>query len=196
MLKTISKYCATIVLIVALFAGLCAMGNAPVRASAAPDAAEETEESKDPEELQKLVDAFLAQLKAKYGEDYETYYNAIIAEWGSVQNYLLSIVDGKDDPAANGWRAFVGWLGENAPVWGAALAVALVIIVILCGRAVVNKVMKWMNARKKDVYSGMNAISEAQIAQGKALLKLLGESPMTEEERAEIERTNARLKGE
>lgn len=164
------------------------------------DGTEEGEPSDESEPadnaFQAVIDGFLARLKAKYGDDYETYYNAIIAEWGSVEEYLLSLVEDETDVAATGWKNFVSWLGENAPIWASALAIGLVIVLILCGRGVVNKLWDWLNSKKKTAVAAVNALYVAQIAQGKALMKLLGENPRNEEERAAIEAAIKKLEEE
>ena len=120
------------------------MGNAPASAEevAEPPVTDETTDETETVEdgLKALVDGFLAQLKAKYGDDYETYYNAIITQWGSVEEYLLSLVtEDTPDAVANGWTAFVKWLGEYSPVWGSIFAVFAVIIVVLLVKNSLNK---------------------------------------------------------
>lgn len=158
----------------------------------------ETDETTDETEtggdgLKTLVDGFLAQLKAKYGDDYETYYNAIISDWGSIEEYLLSLVnEDAPDKAAQGWTAFVKWLGEYSPVWASIFAVALVILVIVCGKKALNKVVGFAtgaNGKFKTLFAEINKIDAAQAAQNSALLKLLGENDRFKEERDALEKT-------
>lgn len=173
------------------------MGNARV-VTYADEGVQETpvadelpaEEEEDGKGLKSLVDAFLTRLKAKYGDDYEIYYNAIIAEWGSVEEYLLSLAGDSPDAAASGWTSFVNWLGEYAPIWGSILAVAALIIVIVCGKKALNKVTGWATGtggKFKVVFRSINKMYTADIAQMKALVKLLGENPRFEEEKKALE---------
>ncbi len=140
--------------------------------------------------LKSLVDAFLTQLKAKYGDDYETYYNAILEKWGSVEEYLLSLAEESPDAAASGWKAFVKWLGEYAPIWGSILAIAVVIIVIVLGKKALNKIAGWVTGtgRKfKIVFNSINKMYKADVAEMKALVKLLGENERFAQERKALE---------
>ena len=141
-------------------------------------AGEETGED-DGNGLQGLVDGFLAGLKEKYGDEYETYYNAILEKWGSVEAYLLSLVDDGTIPdvAADGWTAFVHWLGEYAPIWGSILAVVLLIIAILVGRKALRKVAGFVRLSRGDfkkMFACQNKIYKAHIAEMQAIVKLLG----------------------
>ena len=173
------------------------MGNAPASAGevAEPPVTDETTDETETVEdgLKALVDGFLAQLKAKYGDDYETYYNAIITQWGSVEEYLLSLVtEDTPDAVANGWTAFVKWLGEYSPVWGSIFAVVAVIIVVLLGKKALNKVTGFVmgtGSKFKTLFSEINKIDAALSAQSKALVKLLGENEKFKEERENLEKT-------
>ncbi|MCI8499277.1 MAG: hypothetical protein HFE28_01515 [Clostridia bacterium] len=173
------------------------MGNAPASAEevAEPPVTDETTDETETVEdgLKALVDGFLAQLKAKYGDDYETYYNAIITQWGSVEEYLLSLVtEDTPDAVANGWTAFVKWLGEYSPVWGSIFAVVAVIIVVLLGKKALNKVTGFVmgtGSKFKTLFSEINKIDAALSAQSKALVKLLGENEKFKEERENLEKT-------
>lgn len=140
--------------------------------------------------LKSLVDGFLAQLKAKYGDDYETYYNAILEKWGSVEEYLLSLAEESPDTAESGWTAFVKWLGEYAPIWGSILAIAVVIIVIVLGKKALNKIAGWVTGtggKFKIVFNSINKMYKADVAEMKALVKLLGENERFAEERKALE---------
>lgn len=143
--------------------------------------------------LQSLVDGFLAQLKEKYGDDYETYYNAILEEWGSVEAYLLSLVDDGTipDAAANGWKAFVKWLGDYAPIWGSILAVIALIIVIVLGRKALKRVAGFVTisgGKFRTLFSCVNKMYQADLAEMQALIKLLGENERFAEEREELQK--------
>ena len=174
---------------------LCTTASVPLFSSAytadeAPMSEDDTSDKRSNEKIYSLVEGFIEEMKAKYGEEYENYLNEILAEWGTVEDYLLSLVGDRTDPVSNGWRNFVTWLGENAPVWAPALAIALVIAGILLARSIIRK---YWDKQKKIFTVGMNKLFEAQIAQGKALEKLLGEGPKTEGERAALKASTEKL---
>lgn len=206
-LKVCGRLLAMLALIVCLFLVLPVMGNAATVSAEETTSEEGAETPVTPEEetdgeiddsgLQALVDGFLAQLKARYGEDYETYYNAILAEWGSVEQYLLSLIDeNTPDAVARGWTAFVKWLSDYAPIWGSALAIVAVIIVILFGKKALNKVVEWitgMNTKFKTIVSAFNTLYASEKAQNEALVKLLGENERFADERKALEEANGEI---
>lgn len=166
---------------------------------------EETVTPIDPSEegdnaLQALAEKFIAELKEKYGEDYETYYNAILAEWGSVEEYLLSLIpENAPDAAADGWKASVAWLGEYSPIWGSVLAVGLVIVVIVFGKKALGKISEWVTTagkKFKAVFSSVNKLYQSNIATGEAIIKLLGENPRFAETKAEVQKAIDEMKKE
>ncbi len=144
-----------------------------------------------------LVDSFIAQLKAKYGDEYEKYYNAIIEKWGSIEAYLLDkISDETNDPVANSWRAVMEWLHEYSPIWASILAVAGIAVVFFGFRFALVKLLSWLDQKKNTVYKSINTVFEAQHAQNRAILKLLGNNPNTADERAIIEEAQRKLEEE
>lgn len=171
----------------------------PEEGAPAPDNGAQEDVSDGAEEeltngLQSLVDGFIAQLKVRYGADYEQYYEAVLAEWGSVEAYLLSLsADGKvPDVAKEGYEAFVCFLGETAPVWGSALAVLLVIIALAFGKKAIKSLAGWFDGSKKQwqtLFEETNKQCAVLRAQNAALVKLLGENPRFEAERVELEKT-------
>ena len=186
-LKRIGKVALVFALLVSmtLFA-LVGMGNVPVSAEEDAPTTETTEQSNP------IVDSFLAQLKERYGDEYEAYYNAVLERWGSVEEYLLSLAeDGTvPDVAADGWTKFVKWLGDYAPIWASILAVALILIILILGKKALGKIAGWASwdgRRWKSIFGSINKLYNAHAAEQKALLKLLGESNLTEEERKVIE---------
>jgi len=180
------------------------MGNATASAeevSEPPVTDETTDKTETVEDgLKSLVDGFIEQLKTKYGDDYETYYNAIIEQWGSIEEYLLSLVtEDTPDAVANGWTAFVQWLGEYSPVWGSIFAVVAVIIVLLLGKKALNKVTGFVTGTGgtfKTLFGEVNKIDAALNAQSKALVKLLGENEKFKDERENLEKTAGDLSDE
>lgn len=203
-IKSIGRLALIICLIVCLAVGTLCMGGAAVVHADEPTEqetpamgeiegdADKADESED-NGSQSLVDGFLAQLKEKYGDEYETYYNAIIAEWGSIEAYLLSLADDGiiPDAAADGWKAFVHWLGEYWPIWATILAIIFLIIVIALGRKALNRVaafVKLSGGKFKTLFSCVNKMYQADLAEMQALIKLLGENERFAEERKELQK--------
>ena len=199
--KTFRVLSLIIALVAFLAAGACIFaGNAPIAANAeaeavapegAPAGPDDTEHNAEDDTLRALVDGFLARLKAKYGDDYETYYNAILAEWGSVEEYLLSLVtEDTPDVVASGWGKFVKWLGDYSPVWASVFAIAIVIMLILIGRRALSKIGGWASGNKKQmktVFSTFNKHSRGLIAVQRFLLKFAGENERFKGERKALE---------
>lgn len=146
-------------------------------------------EAEEGNDIQKLVDSFVAYLKDKYGEDYELYYNRIIEEWGSVEAYLLSLGENLPEDYKNGWEKFVGWLGEYASVWAPALAVVLVIVAALFGKKLVHRIAELF----KKLFQGSNQQSSALIAVIRAQKALMGTNEKFSENVKELEEAEKRL---
>lgn len=208
-MKHIATCAAAFAAFVLLFALLPAFGSVRAYAfSVEPMSAEATSQSEEefapeeeaaPEEdgaLGGLVDGFLAKLKAKYGEGYEAYLDVILSEWGSVEDYLLSLAGERDDPASNGWRAFIGGLSETAPVWAPALSVLLLIAVYLYKRYTERRTAKEFRSYKTTMFRELNKMQESLYALGKSELKQLGTGSVTEPERAALEEAMKGLKEE
>lgn len=147
--------------------------------------------------MQALVEGFIEELRAKYGAEWQTYYDAILNEWGSVEAYLLSLgPDDAPDPVKNGWEAFVAWLGEYSPVWGSILAISLVVFAALFGKTIVTKIKGFGAAvmdKFKTLFSSVNKQYEVLKAQNDALMKLLGDTPKFEEQRKALEKANEEM---
>lgn len=159
-----------------------------------------TEEPQTPEtpedgsETENLVDRFIANLKDKYGDDYEYYLNAILEQWGSVEAYLLSLTDNLPDELQTGYADFIGWLGEYASIWAPCLAVALVIIGFIVGKKALNTILnRIVEARIRPIQEELNKQSEAQAAQLKATRALLGTNDKFAEERKAAETAEKNL---
>lgn len=140
--------------------------------------------------LQTLVDSFIAELKARYGDQWQQYYDAIISEWGTVEQYLLSLVpEDSPDVVKDGWQEAVSWLGEYSPIWGSILAAVLVIIVIVFGKKALNALKNFFLS----LFRSKNKEYNALTAQNEALLALLGENPKFEENRAALKASNKEM---
>lgn len=165
----------------------------------AEELTEETQTEEETTEKRSVAEEFIEKLKEKYGDDYDYYYTAIIDKWGSVENYLLSVIDEKapDDKTAEGWCAFVSWLGEYSPVWASILAIGCVVLIILLGKKALNKIAEYVtgNGQKfKTLFAEINKIDSAQAAQNAALIKLLGRNEQFREEREALEKSVEEIK--
>ena len=209
MMKRFCKLSVLIVLMACLIGCAFFIGNATVANAQEVDVAAPAEPVQPPvtdgeeigeDGLKTLVNGFIEQLKEKYGEDYQKYYDAIIADWGSVEAYLLSLAkEDTADAVADGWTYFVKWLGEYSPVWGSILAVALVIVVIIFGKKALQKVTGYVTgtgAKFKTLFAEVNKIDAAQAAQNAALIKLLGENEKFKDERAALQNSAGDLKND
>lgn len=134
----------------------------------------ESEET-DGSTIDSVAAKFIGYLKAKYGDDYEYYYNLIIEQWGSIEGYLLAFGSKLPDEYQSGWDKFVGWLKEYAPLWATPLAIAIVIIVAFIGKKAVNgAIERIVNKKLNPVVEELNRQSKAQIATVKSQKALLG----------------------
>ena len=194
MLKS-QKLLLSLVLVAAvLFAVLSAFPLAYAEALPPDTVAEEPLEPTDGSETENLVDRFIANLKDKYGDDYEYYLNAILEQWGSVEAYLLSLTDNLPDELQTGYADFIGWLGEYASIWAPCLAVALVIIGFIVGKKALNTILnRIVEARIKPIEEELNKQSAAQAAQLKATRALLGTNEKFAEERKSAEDAEKKL---
>ena len=148
-------------------------------------------------DLEGLADSFKAYLKAKYGTDYEFYYNQIIEQWGSVEGYLLSFGTKLPEQYQSGWDKFVGWLGKYATVWAPTLAILIVILVAVIGKKAFNKLIeKVVNTKLKPIVQELNAQSKATISILQAQKVLLGNGEKFLNTVKELENSEKELKNE
>ncbi len=140
--------------------------------------------------LQEAVNGFIGYLKDKYGDDYEYYYNMIIEEWGSIEEYLLSFGEKLPEECKNSWDKFIGWLHEYSVVWVPILAVIAVIMAAIFGKKLVNKIGGWF----KSLFTGSNQQSKALIAQSHALKALMGNNEKFADVVKELDETEKELK--
>lgn len=151
---------------------------------------DETPQGGEESGMQALIDGFIAQLQERYGDQWQQYYDRIIADWGTVEQYLLSLVpDDSPDVVKDGWQQFIAWLGEYSPVWGSILAVVLVIIVVVFGKKALTAIKNFFVS----LFKSKNKEYQALTAQNEALLALLGENPKFEERRAALKASNEEM---
>lgn len=129
------------------------------------DTEEDTEEDT---EIENVAANFVEWLKATFGADYEYYYDQIIDNWGSIENYLLQFGEENiPEEYQTGWNEFVAWLGEYSAVWAPVFAVAIVILVYIIGKKRLESIMK------KVVDSKISAVGTEMNKQSKALTSII-----------------------
>ena len=138
------------------------------------EGAENTDDSSD--NIENIAADFVAWLKENLGADYETYYNKIIENWGSIEAYLLQFGEENiPEEYQGGWENFVSIMGEYAWLWGSVLAVIVVIIVWFKGKKWLKKVItELVNKRVTGMETEINKQSKAQIATMRSVKALLG----------------------
>lgn len=150
--------------------------------------------------LQALVNDFIEQLKERYGDEWQEYYDAIIAEWGSVEEYLLSLMpEDAPDVVKDGWEQFVAWLNEYAPVWASILAAVFVLIVVLFGRKALKKIVEFVKQIMQKfaaLFHSANKQYKVLKAQNDALMALLGKNPDLEDKRKALREANEEMEKE
>ena len=166
------------------------MGNSPARAAEAAEIPAASDAN--------VVDGFITFLRDKYGDKWETYYNAILEEWGSVEDYLLSAMpDGAPDPVKKGWEAFIGWTRDYwvvIAIVGAVLGVGAGGIVHVIRKKRFRQFLKTANDEKfATVYAEQDKQSAFLIAQGRATMALLGENVKFGERRDELKKAMEEL---
>ena len=118
------------------------------------------------------------------------YYDAIIAEWGTVEQYLLSLVpEDAPDVVKDGWTSFVDWTRENWVVLAAIGATVCVIIIIVFGKKIFDAVKKFFLS----VFRSTNKQYKVLLAQNNAIFALLGDNPKFEEQRAALKSANEEM---
>lgn len=144
-----------------------------------------------------LAEEFIQTLRDRYGEQWETYYNAILDEWGTVEAFLLSAMpDGAPDVAKNGWNKFIDWTRENWVIIAAVGAVVLTVIVVLFGKNCVGLIVgffKKMFSLVGKLFSGVNLLYKNAKAQNDALLALMGNNPRFSAQRDALNATNEEM---
>ena len=164
-----------------------------------------TEEPEDPTEDEPVTDEtsdavqqFIDGLKEQYGNNWTTYYNAILAQWGTVENYLMSLLpEDSPDVVKDAWLAFVAWTRDNWVILAAigatiASAVGVIVYVFTKKRAKAFMLSAYDDKFAK-IYEEYNKQSAAIKAQNAALIALTGANPKYEETRAALQKTGDEL---
>lgn len=190
---------ATVLAFTCAGTALCAFadtdGGIEIAIEEAPEYAVDPDISADKSDFNALVVQFTDYLKAKYGEDYDLYYNQIIAQWGSIEAYLLSLGEKLPEEHRTGWQKFVGWLTEYSPVWAPVFAVILAILGGVIGKKQLNKLIdKLVNSKLSPLVRELNLQSNATAAMLNAQKALLGGNERFTETVAEIDKAERELK--
>lgn len=152
--------------------------------------AEEEEQDPGESEPSDAVQQFIDGLKEQYGQEWMTYYNAIIAEWGTVENYLMSLLpDDSPDVVKDAWLAFVAWTRDNwtilAAIGATIAACAGVVLYVVLKR----KANAFMQKKFNNIYDEYNKQSAAIKAQNAMLIAMSGSNPRFEEQRNALKAT-------
>ena len=153
-----------------------------------------TEDEPVTDESSDAVQQFIDGLKEQYGNNWTTYYNAILAQWGTVENYLMSLLpEDSPDVVKDAWLAFVAWTRDNWVILAAigatiASAVGVIVYVFTKKRAKAFMLSAYDNKFAK-IYEEYNKQSAAIKAQNAVLIALTGANPKYEETRAALKQT-------
>ena len=157
-----------------------------------------TEDEPVTDEPSDAVQQFIDGLKEQYGNNWTTYYNAILAQWGTVENYLMSLLpEDSPDVVKDAWLAFVAWTRDNWVILAAigatiASAVGVIVYVFTKKRAKAFMLSAYDDKFAK-IYEEYNKQSAAIKAQNAALIALTGANPKYEETRAALQKTGDEL---
>ena len=155
---------------------------------------EPTEDESVTDEPSDAVQQFIDGLKEQYGNNWTAYYNAILAQWGTVENYLMSLLpEDSPDVVKDAWLAFVAWTRDNWVILAAigatiASAVGVIVYVFTKKRAKAFMLSAYDDKFAK-IYEEYNKQSAAIKAQNAALIALTGANPKFEETRAALQKT-------
>lgn len=157
------------------------------------EGAENTDESAD--NIENIAADFVAWLKENLGAEYETYYNKIIENWGSIEAYLLQFGEENiPEEYQGGWKNFVSIMGEYAWLWGSVLAVIVVIVVWFKGKKWLKKLItELVNKRVTGMETEINKQSKAQIATMHSVKALLGTNEKFDDNVKELEESEKEL---
>lgn len=159
---------------------------------------EPTEDEPVTDEPSDAVQQFIDGLKEQYGNNWTTYYNAILAQWGTVENYLMSLLpEDSPDVVKDAWLALVAWTRDNWVILaaiGATIASAVgVIVYVFAKKRAKAFMLSAYDDKFAKLYEEYNKQSAAIKAQNAALIALTGANPKYEETRAALQKTGDEL---
>lgn len=147
----------------------------------------------DGADFNEVVERFTEYLKEAYGADYDYYYNLIISQWGSIENYLLAFGDYLPEEARNGWETFIGWLSEYAPIWATALAIIALIVALILKKRQMRTVVEQTVA---PIVKELNAQSKATATMMRSQKALLGTNGKFSEVVQDLDESEKELTGD
>lgn len=184
-----------ITILAAMLIFFTAGGALIASAEEVPETTPTEETDGDSADIEQLAADFVSWLKDTFGEDYEKYYNNIITNWGSIEEYLLQFgEENLPEQYQTGWYKFVGWLGEYSAVWAPILAVAIVVIVYIIGKKRFEAIVKKaVDSKTSALGAELNKQSKAQAAGNRAIRALLGTNEKFAENVKELEESEKEL---
>lgn len=192
-----TKIKTTLLLILAAMLIIFVCTGARLATYAQADEEQAVELPEEQTSIDGIAEQFTDYLKAKYGDEYEYYYNEIIEQWGSVEGYLLAFGDKLPEQHKTSWDKFVGWLGDYSPVWAPALAVIIVIIVAVVGKKAFNKsIERIVNSKLSPIVKELNLQSNATATIIRAQRALLGNNERFANAVEELTEAEKELKNE
>ena len=184
-----------ITILAAILVFFTAGGALIASAEEVPETTPTEETDGDSSDIEQLAADFVSWLKDTFGEDYEKYYNNIITNWGSIEEYLLQFgEENLPEQYQTGWQKFVGWLGEYSAIWAPILAVAIVVIVYIIGKKRFEAIVKKaVDSKTSALGAELNKQSKAQAAGNRAIRALLGTNEKFAENVKELEESEKEL---
>lgn len=161
--------------------------------------AAEPEEPEEPEEPgqtdEQMGEDFVEWLKATFGSDYEYYYNQIIENWGSIEDYLTQFGEEHLPEGFNaGLQKVLDWLNEYVVIWATVLAIVVIVAYYLIKKRSTRKTIEKVVDSKMTVLSDeLNKQSKAIMAIGRGQTALLGKNARFADTVKEIEDTEKEL---
>lgn len=110
------------------------------------------------EDEESVADRVKAYLQSIYGDDYKKYYDKIIENWGSVENFLLNASDNL--PEEYRYKAT-----ELITTVNAYIGVVADIILLLCGLGFLIYIIKKHRKIKKDLATLKACDNQIEVAQ-------------------------------
>lgn len=161
--------------------------------------AAEPEEPEEPEEPgqtdEQMGEDFVEWLKATFGSDYEYYYNQIIENWGSIEDYLTQFGEENLPEGFNaGLQKVLDWLDKYVAIWAPVLAIVVIVAYYLIKKRSTRKTIEKVVDSKMTVLSDeLNKQSKAIMAIGRGQTALLGKNARFADTVKEIEDTEKEL---
>lgn len=153
-------------------------------------------EPEEPEQTDEQIgEDFVEWLKATFGSDYEYYYNQIIENWGSIEDYLTQFGEEHLPEGFNaGLQKVLDWLNEYVAIWAPVLAIVVIVAYYLIKKRSTRKTIEKVVDSKMTVLSDeLNKQSKAIMAIGHGQTALLGKNARFADTVKEIEDTEKEL---